>query len=536
MVPADPAQRETTPYRPVRPTAPDTIISVVFAFAVAFLFRAYVIEPFVIPTGSMAPTLLGAHFRATSAISGADWAIDRRLADRDRNPIIRDPYTADELDAAGLRLRSGDRILVLKRTPFTPAIKRYEVAVFRNPTNPSENLIKRIIGLPGEQIALVDGDVFVKPSDGRRQGDIHAWESADWQIARKPERQQRAVWQPVFDAAHTPIGSTLESWPWLTVGSWSKAGTTLVKPEPGEASLEWDNSKWEIRDRLAYDDIDIRRPARVGSGGTRGGLPPNYPVSDVSISFGFEPSDENSSVAVELSARGRVFRAELDSQRVRLRWRGEDEGTWTPLAEEPMRRPMPVGLASKIEFWHADQALWLFVDDRLAAHAAYDWSIRERLEHSIRGSTLEQLEPLPRGMSMFSPSEQYSKPTVRITIDGPPASIHRLRVDRDLYYHPYQFGYRRDADIPPMGTHPISTVSLNRGQYFALGDNSAASKDGRTWGKPDPRVARAFPNTAAPGVVPEQLMLGRAFLVYFPSINRDGPVPVPDLGRIRVIH
>ena len=526
----------SAPRRAVRPTAPDTIISVVFAFAVAFLFRAFVIEPFVIPTGSMAPTLLGAHFRAISPISGADWAIDRRLADRDRGSTIRDPYTADELDAAGLKLRSGDRILVLKRTPLTPAIRRYEVAVFRNPTNPSENLIKRIIGLPGEQIALVDGDVFVRPSEGHAAGDLHAWESDEWRIARKPERQQRAVWQPVFDAAHTPIEDDPEAWPWLTNGRWTRSGTTLVKPEAGPAALEWDDSRWEIRDRLAYDDIDIRRPARVGSGGSRAGMPPNYPVSDLSISFGFEPTDEQSSVSIELSARQRVFRAVIEGSTARLQWRAEDDAGWTTLAEEPMPKPMPAGRATMVEFWHADQALWLFVDDRLVAHAPYDWSIRERVEHSIAGSTLEQLEPLPRGMSMFSPSEQYIRPGVRILVPGAPASIHRLRVERDLYYHPHQFGYRRNADLPPMGTHPLSTVTLNRGQYFALGDNSAASKDGRTWGPPDPRVARAFPKTAAPGIVPEQLMLGRAFLVYFPSIDRDGPIPVPDLGRIRAIH
>lgn len=37
----------------------ETIESILVAFILAFIFRAFVMEAFVIPTGSMAPTLLG---------------------------------------------------------------------------------------------------------------------------------------------------------------------------------------------------------------------------------------------------------------------------------------------------------------------------------------------------------------------------------------------------------------------------------------------------------------------------------------------
>ena len=39
----------------------ETVESVVIAFVLAFLFRTFEAEAFVIPTGSMAPTLLGAN-------------------------------------------------------------------------------------------------------------------------------------------------------------------------------------------------------------------------------------------------------------------------------------------------------------------------------------------------------------------------------------------------------------------------------------------------------------------------------------------
>src|SRR5687768_16319753 len=41
----------------------DRIESILVAFILAFIFRTFVVEAFVIPTGSMAPTLLGAHMR-----------------------------------------------------------------------------------------------------------------------------------------------------------------------------------------------------------------------------------------------------------------------------------------------------------------------------------------------------------------------------------------------------------------------------------------------------------------------------------------
>src|SRR5215204_855017 len=43
----------------------ETIESILIAFILAFIFRGFVVEAFVIPTGSMAPTLLGAHMRFT---------------------------------------------------------------------------------------------------------------------------------------------------------------------------------------------------------------------------------------------------------------------------------------------------------------------------------------------------------------------------------------------------------------------------------------------------------------------------------------
>ena len=99
------------------------------------------------------------------------------------------------------KIRMGDRILVLKCLyPFSEP-NRFDVVVFKNPTNPdgeSENYIKRLAGLPNEKIWLVDGDVFAGPAEDPQRIN-------DYRIQRKPEHVQRAVWQIVHHSDYLPL-------------------------------------------------------------------------------------------------------------------------------------------------------------------------------------------------------------------------------------------------------------------------------------------------------------------------------------------
>src|ERR1051325_6477322 len=60
--PPTPPPAATTP-PPEKENIKETIESILVAFILAFVFSAFVVEAFVIPSGSMAPTLLGAHMR-----------------------------------------------------------------------------------------------------------------------------------------------------------------------------------------------------------------------------------------------------------------------------------------------------------------------------------------------------------------------------------------------------------------------------------------------------------------------------------------
>ena len=80
-------------------------------------------------------------------------------------------------------------------------------------------------------------------------------------------------------------------------------------------------------------------------------------------------------------------------------------------------------------------------------------------------------------------------------------------------------------------------MRLKDDQYFMLGDNSGRSNDGRLWGWPDPMVSELIDED--PFVVNEDLLIGKAFAVYFPashSVTSGGTGFIPDFGRIRFIH
>src|SRR5438094_3247987 len=61
--PATPAKTDSKVEASSDGNIKETIESILIAFILAFIFRCFVVEAFVIPTGSMAPTLLGAHSR-----------------------------------------------------------------------------------------------------------------------------------------------------------------------------------------------------------------------------------------------------------------------------------------------------------------------------------------------------------------------------------------------------------------------------------------------------------------------------------------
>ncbi len=110
---------------------------------VVFLLRGFVAEPFRIPSGSMYPTLEVGDF------------------------ILVNKY------AYGLRLPILQTKIMEVGEP-----KRGDIVVFKYPRDPSQNYIKRLIGLPGDRIDYIDKVVFVNGKE-IAQREIESYEYLD---------------------------------------------------------------------------------------------------------------------------------------------------------------------------------------------------------------------------------------------------------------------------------------------------------------------------------------------------------------------
>lgn len=88
--------------------------SIVIALLISFFIITFVVQAFYIPSGSMIPTL-----------------------------------------------KPGDRIFANKFIYRFREPKRQEIIVFRWPVDPKRRFIKRLIGLPGDKVKIVEGQVYI---------------------------------------------------------------------------------------------------------------------------------------------------------------------------------------------------------------------------------------------------------------------------------------------------------------------------------------------------------------------------------------
>jgi signal peptidase I len=533
----------------------ETLTSLVIAFMLAFLFRGFVIEGFQIPTGSMAPTLLGKHIRFVSPSSGYDWAVGpwtyvdpRSKTQPVRNQVdisVNDPMSGLVLKDTNRRLAAGDRVFVLKYLPFLHQPKRWDVVVFKNPGS-HENYIKRLVGLPGEQIAFVDGDVFTRDFvDGQTStSGWDAWGEPGWHINRKPERVQRTMFQDVFNSRYVPVPA--EAFPGFSSPfSGTTPGWEGVKSESvyrfsgaGSTALAWNGAR-DITDANAYnqtfkefdlfaDSDDLRKLRRP------------FPDSDVALHLDIEADDGSILISALLSARGMEFRGMVDSgsgeAAVEMRPGDIADGPWTRLDTGSFAAFSP-GEVHDIEFWHVDQAMWLFVDEQLVCGGAekggYELTPLARVL-AATGKSVDELKKMHGvGDGITQPGilarrEIYRKPSFQWAFSGGAFTLHNVSVKRDIMY-------QVNLDWPTRGGDPNFFPTLSGDEFFMCGDNSSNSADSRLWAPDsiDPWVREMI--DADPGMVNRDLIVGKAFVVYFPALLNDGPVLTPDVGRVRWI-
>ena len=118
----------------------ETLKVIVQALLLAVLIRSLLFQPFSIPSGSMKPTLLVGDYLFVSKFA---YGYSRYSF----------PFSPDLFSG---RIWGGDP-------------KRGDIAVFRFPPGPKIDYIKRVIGLPGDRVQMIDGVLHLNGEPVKRE-------------------------------------------------------------------------------------------------------------------------------------------------------------------------------------------------------------------------------------------------------------------------------------------------------------------------------------------------------------------------------
>ncbi len=243
-------------------TAMESFISLALA---VILFRTFAVEGYMISTGSMAPSLLGYHKRVTCPKCrmefpfgvAFDESVEGMRKEKGKSPqwAVCPNCGQDGIDARDLPRNEGDQLLVHKDYYAFVQPRRWEVVVFRNPDNPTEVYVKRVVGLPGESIQVRQGDIYI---NGR--------------LNRKPLAAQQAIRISVYDDRFQPQDDPFWRPRWLAVGA---AGPKNARPptnsstlaisdgSPSPATWEADGSIYRLNDASPTNSRESTDPDRL---------------------------------------------------------------------------------------------------------------------------------------------------------------------------------------------------------------------------------------------------------------------------------
>jgi signal peptidase I len=512
-----------------------------------FLFRTYVI-----PTGSMANTLLGYHKNVTCPACALPFPINSSvevappggepayvhgcICPNCRKPIhfastpemARARWLNDHPDSRAVPdpgWTSGDRILVggglLGAGNFPP--QRLDLVTFEYPNpealapegQPARVVIyvNRLIGLPGETVAIRLGDLYLLPpeqspfeaTDPQEEGKprnhveytfqndaraLKMLENEKFQILRKPPAKILALRRLVYDNDHQAKDLTNRLPPrWAASAGWQGVGSGGFASSAETDTIDWLRYQHILRgnggkpslitDFMGYNTWQ----AGVHS------IPKENWVGDLMLEAEVEVKKGQGQLLLELCHGVDRFQArwDLDSgncQLVRISGDGEEVLDSKPTS-------LKGAGTYQVRFANFDRKLTVWVDGRLP------------FDEGVVYEAPEEVRPTEEN-DLHRPASIGSK--------GAALEVRHLRLWRDTYYTAASSrespsdgdvsGFRSDdpSNWDRVFSHPrVLTMYVQPGHYLCLGDNSPESSDGRTWGS-----------------VPSRLLLGKPLFVYYP--------------------
>ena len=573
----------------------DTIDSIIVALALALAFRAFVVEAFVIPTGSMAITLLGQHRHFVCPLCGSPFDVsvdnegnkattDKQLEENARFllcPRCTCPLVVDNQSKALYNPDcGGDKILVFKFPYlFGHQPDRWDVVVFYNPANPEQNFIKRLIGRPGEAIQILDGKVFVREV-GKKE----------LEIQRKPPIVQDALWRPVFlidyqppSGSKNPPDNVLPGWrPDLADGS------SVATAAAGSAG-------WSFRDRLdegppASTEAKTRgrvahyqpagsqaQPERIvfhsnehpADGDSRSGSPSQLNfldylpynntsfrdwrifnvVWDLKLQFVVRFAGPGGVVSASLNHRiggnsdlstpGHIVPPPEERFTAKFHQAGLVELFRSvggveepkPVRSATLPAPFPIGQGVAVAIQNVDYRVSVFVNGHVQDRLTFDRAVPLR---TLQDYALRD----HRNRSLTA----ADVPAVWIEAAGSPLDLLHVSLYRDVYYTSHMDNGRISRGSPgsfepqiELKKHQPDRDDPND-EFFVMGDNSLYSSDGRVWNDKTGPYWHLQDRIAAGlyqyGRVPRDHLIGRAFFVYWPAALGELPIALKGIRYI----
>ena len=424
------------------------------------LLRTFAAEAYVVPTGSMAPTLLGFHKELACPNCRYPFVIGMDEQGRSGRPTCPNCGKVGLGEVPAVEC-NGDRLLVQKFLFDIRPPRRWEVSVFLSNDEPDQAYVKRVVGLPGETIQVVEGDVYI-----------------NGKVARKSLDEQRAMRIPVYDNDYMPDDSDrFPRWRFrldrsnrVTPSGWRAEGSRFLHDPVAKNG--------EREDWVEYRHFDPDR-SRYG------------PVRDFCPYNGDDVRSDNAVDDLMISADVSV-RPDVKSFVVRLD-RGSDHFVVT----------LPVDGHSRVQVRRNGRALELTNARGGLTSSKAETPRFSRLEASVID---RRVTVALDGVPLFDPID-FDDPRapgfgtpgspLAFGVTGGSAEVRHVRVDRDIYYTgQLAGGPRRPFAID-------KAYVLGAGQFFVLGDNSPVSNDSRFW-------------ETSP-VVPADRFLGKPFLVHLPG-------------------
>ena len=344
----------------------------------AFLaFQQMGVRGFVFPVrvaeGSMAPTLAGEHFLLKCQQCATSFQADLSVPS-DHAFVCPHCETRFIAPENSLRLQQGDRVLIHRWNAWIAPIERWQMIAAKDPRKPSRFIVKRIVGLPGEEIMIDHGNVFV-----------------DRQLVSKSLEQLRELSVEVDDEQYSDESGESS---WRTENGddsrWvlGTSGWTCDASRLPESEWEWlqfhpkkaSDERLKILDNYGYNQ-DVSRRLNV--------------VSELLVTCELQ-ADLKAELCLEFSQVEWGYRLVLSPSR-RSYW---IEQNGTRLQE----KSLPPEGVRRVEFAICDGQLLTGINDQ-------------------SGMTVPMDVVLPK-----------TTPVPRIGIRHGSASLSRLSVDRDLFY------------------------------------------------------------------------------------------------------